>query len=358
MYSVLLIDDEPRAIESLLYFVNWQQLGFQVCGTCDNGEDALELIMRTLPDIIITDIRMPMMDGLELIKQLHERLEIPPEIVVLSGYNEFSYARRALQLGVRHYLLKPVMEDEASEVLRKVRKSLEARPTNRLPIEAVREVRMILKAIEALDRKKSAELIQGLFDEIKDRPNGWIVALINHLTHQCMKLIQQLVEHPFVFNNDQLIALNQEQGQGLKEALILYANQVIDSLQSTHERKQGSCLLDIDQYLVEHYRSNLSIKQVAAHFYLNPVYLGKTYHEKFGCGLLDRIHDLRIQEAERLLRTTNLISKVVAENVGYSQYHYFLKQFERRIGMKPMEYRASERSTDKSYFSGGYPFNM
>lgn len=343
MYSVLLIDDEPRAIESLLYFVKWQQLGFQVCGTCDNGEDALELIMRTLPDIVITDIRMPIMDGLELIRQLHERMKTPPEIVVLSGYNEFSYARRALQLGVRHYLLKPVIEDEASEVLRQVHKSLEARLTTHLPIEAVREVRMILGAIEALDRRKSADLIHRLFDEIRDKPAAWTVALINHLTLQCMKRIQQLVKQPGVFNIDQLIALSQEQGQGMREALVLYVNQVIDSLQSTHERKQGIRMLDIDQFLVEHYRSNLSIKHVAAQFYLNPVYLGKAYHEKFGCGLLDRIHDLRIEEAQRLLRTTDLISKVVAEEVGYSQYNYFLKQFERRIGMKPMDYRARDR---------------
>lgn len=339
MYSVLLIDDEPRAIESLLYFVQWQQLGFQVCGTCDNGEDALELIMRTLPDIIVTDIRMPIMDGLELIRRLHERLRTPPEIIVLSGYNEFSYARRALQLGVRHYLLKPVMENEAAEVLRQVHKSLEARLTTRLPIEAVREVRIILEAIEALDRKKTAELIHRLFDEIRDRPSEWVVALINHLTLQCKKLIQQVVENSGVFNNDPLMTLNQEQGQGMKDALLLYTNQVIDSLQSTHERKQGCRLLAIDQFLVEHYRSSLSIKQVAAQFYFNPVYLGKAYHEKFGCGLLDRIHDLRIEEAQRLLRTTDLISKVVAEKVGYSQYNYFLKQFERRIGMKPMDYR-------------------
>jgi two-component system response regulator YesN len=346
MYSVMLIDDEPRAIESLLYFINWQQLGFEVCGTCDNGEDALELIMRTLPDIIITDIRMPIMDGLELIRRLHERMKIPPEIVVLSGYNEFSYARRALQLGVRHYLLKPVIEDEASEVLRQVHKSLDARLTTHLPIEAVREARMILEAIEQLDRKKSTDLIYRLFDEIKDKPTEWTVELINHLTLQCMKLIQQLAKHPVVFNNDQPMAVNQELGPGMKEALVQYANQVIDSLQSTQEWNQGSRLQDIDQFLVEHYRSNLSIKQVAAQYFLNPVYLGKAYHEKFGRGLLDRIHDLRIEEAERLLRTTDLISKEVAEQVGYSQYNYFLKQFERRIGLKPMDYRASYRRMD------------
>ncbi|WEK54592.1 MAG: response regulator [Candidatus Cohnella colombiensis] len=343
MYSVLLIDDEPRAIESLLYFVKWQQLGFQVCGTCDNGEDALELIMRTLPDIVVTDIQMPVMDGLELISRLQERMKTPPEIIVLSGYNEFSYARRALQLGVRHYLLKPILEDEVSEVLRRVYKSLEARLTIHLPIEAIREVRMLLEAIEALDRKKSVGLIDRMVEEIRDRPAAWTSTLINHLTLQSMKLIQQLVQYSDKFNIDQPMALIQEQGQGMKEALVLYVNQVIDFLQSAHERIQRSRLLDIDQFIVEHYRSNLSIKQVAAQFYLNPVYLGKTYHEKFGFGLLDRIHDLRIEEAQGLLRTTDLISKEVAEKVGYSQYNYFLKQFERRIGMKPMDYRASSK---------------
>ncbi len=350
MYSVLLIDDEPHAIEGLLHFVRWQQLGFQVCGTCDNGQDALELILRTPPDIVITDIHMPIMDGLELIGRLHEKMDTPPEIVVLSGYSEFSYARRALQLGVRHYLLKPVIEEEASDVLRQVHKSLEARKTTRLPIEAVREVRMILLAIEALDRKKSADLIHRLFDEIRDKPVAWTAALINHLILQCMKQLQQLDQQPSEIYNDHLIALKQEQekdqGQGMKDALVQFVDQVIDSLQLNHRRIQGSVMLDIDQFVQEHYRSNLSIKQVAARFYLNPVYLGKAYHEKFGLGLLDRLHDLRIEEARRLLRTTDHIFKVIAEKVGYAQYNYFLKQFEKRTGMKPFEYRASERGLD------------
>lgn len=124
MYKVLLVDDEPPALEGLKLVVNWGKLGYQICGACDNGEEAVDLIEKIAPDLVITDIRMPGLDGLSLIKRVKERIPNIPKFVIVSGYGEFDYARKAVRFGIRHYLLKPIFSEELTEVLVDIRAAL------------------------------------------------------------------------------------------------------------------------------------------------------------------------------------------------------------------------------------------
>ncbi|WP_219638875.1 response regulator [Cohnella sp. CFH 77786] len=352
MYSVLLVDDEPRAIEGLQLFVDWERLGFRVCGTCENGEEALETIRVKAPDVVVTDIRMPGMDGLDLIGRLRAESDSAPEIVVLSAYGEFAYAKRALQLGVRHYLLKPIIGEEAAEVLGEVRSRLESRRSgaaggeaeweareaeDELPAWAIREVNGILEAIESLDRTHAAERLRGLFAELGSRSPAWSGLIADHLAIQCVKLVQVLGGDPS--------GLGRGPGSsaGGPEGLIAFAELTIEAVRAGRDRKPGGLLSEVDRFLREFYRDSLTIKQVAARFYVNPVYLGKAYQEKFGRGMLDRIHDLRIEEACRLLRETNRQTGDIASRVGYAQYNHFLHHFEKRTGLKPAEYRAAAK---------------
>ncbi|WP_438347472.1 response regulator [Paenibacillus sp. FA6] len=127
MYRVLLVDDEPLGIEALMIMIDWASLGFEICGVCENGIEALQAIEDYAPDIIVTDIEMPIMNGLDLIEQ--SKLQGKQDIIfiVLSGYSQFEYTRRALAYGVHHYLLKPIMDTEATELLTGVYDILERR---------------------------------------------------------------------------------------------------------------------------------------------------------------------------------------------------------------------------------------
>jgi len=124
MYRVLLVDDEPMAMEALKIAVDWEKLGFAICGECRNGEEALDRIEEVQPDLIITDIRMPVTDGLELIRKTSRKHPFI-RYVIMSGYNEFEYAREALKYNVNHYILKPVFEEELTNVLLQIREQLE-----------------------------------------------------------------------------------------------------------------------------------------------------------------------------------------------------------------------------------------
>ncbi|HHW47727.1 MAG TPA: response regulator transcription factor [Clostridiaceae bacterium] len=124
MYKVLVADDEPLICEGMGIIINWRDYGFDNPDIAVNGKEALEKVCAGKYDLVITDIRMPLLDGLELIKALKDK---KPEIkiIILSGYSEFSYARQAIQYGVKGYLLKPITADELIRNILTVKKELD-----------------------------------------------------------------------------------------------------------------------------------------------------------------------------------------------------------------------------------------
>lgn len=124
LYKIMLVDDEAEVRLSILNRIPWHKLGFEVIADAENGEDALEKMMTAEPDVIITDIQMPFMSGLEFIAKVRENYP-DKEIVIFSGYSEFEYAKQAIRLGVREYILKPVDREELSAILTKIKHDLD-----------------------------------------------------------------------------------------------------------------------------------------------------------------------------------------------------------------------------------------
>ena len=123
-YKVFLVEDEVVTRENIRDNVSWEADGFVFGGDAPDGEAALPLLQAARPDVLITDIKMPFMDGLELSKIVHERMPAV-KIVILSGHDEFEYAQRAIKLGVSEYLLKPVSARDLHQVLQRLAAQLE-----------------------------------------------------------------------------------------------------------------------------------------------------------------------------------------------------------------------------------------
>ena len=118
-YKVFFVEDEIITREGIRDNVDWQASGFEFCGEAADGEMALPLLRTAQPDVLITDIKMPFMDGLQLSKIVRERMPWV-KIIILSGHDEFEYAQKAINLGVTDYLLKPVTVQKLQNVLQKL----------------------------------------------------------------------------------------------------------------------------------------------------------------------------------------------------------------------------------------------
>ena len=120
MFNVLLVDDEPWVLEGLRTMIDWNRFGFQICGEALSAPEALKLMEQLKPELVMTDIHMPVLNGLELIEHSKRILPLPPKFVILSGYDDFGYAHQAMRQRVAEYLLKPIDDEEIESVLAKL----------------------------------------------------------------------------------------------------------------------------------------------------------------------------------------------------------------------------------------------
>ncbi|WP_246362515.1 response regulator transcription factor [Paenibacillus alba] len=137
MWKILIIDDDFQVLEGMKKAIPWASIDAELVGEASDGAEGLEMVQQTEPDIIITDIYMPVMNGLEMIEKLREA-NFPGELIILSGYTDFQYARQALRLQVSDYLSKPVTIQELETVLTKVIKELEAKEIKKIEQEEIK----------------------------------------------------------------------------------------------------------------------------------------------------------------------------------------------------------------------------
>ena len=158
LYRVLLADDEAEIRQGISRKIDWAAQGFELAGEAENGAEALELAEQIRPDVVLTDIKMPFMDGLELCRRL--RRELPAaKLVVFSGFDDFEYARQAVSMGVSEYIMKPVNARELEEVLASLRTQLEAQRQQRRDMEALR--RRYEESLPVLRELFFARLLDG-----------------------------------------------------------------------------------------------------------------------------------------------------------------------------------------------------
>ncbi|MEN6316684.1 MAG: response regulator transcription factor [Clostridiaceae bacterium] len=137
MIKLLLVDDEQPILDGLKVLVDWGRLGVEIAGTANNGQEALDKALELRPDLVITDVRMPVMGGLQLIRKLRECLP-ETKCIILSGYQEFEYAQEAMKYGAAGYLIKPVDEKDLENAIVNIK---EAFNTANMEKEKVEELR-------------------------------------------------------------------------------------------------------------------------------------------------------------------------------------------------------------------------
>lgn len=124
METLLIADDEKNIRDGLKCILDWEELGFTLCGEAANGEEALSSILKNNPSLVLLDIRMPKLSGIDIIRIAREQ-GYSGRFIILSGYSDFAYAQAAIRYGVEYYLTKPIDEDELLDAINTIREAIE-----------------------------------------------------------------------------------------------------------------------------------------------------------------------------------------------------------------------------------------
>ncbi|MCL2684683.1 MAG: response regulator [Synergistaceae bacterium] len=167
MYKVFFVDDEAAMRAGLRASINWDKSDFVLVGEAPDGEMALSMIAETMPDILITDVRMPFMDGIELSRKVSRSMPWV-RIIILSGHDEFEYAKQAISIGVTEYLLKPVTSEILFQALEGAAREIELERERRMAMEA-----LSAEASDARRMRRERELSNLLYGVSQDLPQDF-----------------------------------------------------------------------------------------------------------------------------------------------------------------------------------------
>lgn len=158
LYSLLLVDDEDDVLQAMKRKIDWEALGFSMVGTAENGQEALEIAEQTHIDVVLTDIKMPFMDGLTLCRKLKENYR-NMKVVIYSGFDEFEYAREAIHLEAEEYLLKPISAKDLSGVFQKIKDSLDQEIAKRRNLDRLNEYYQ--ESLPAMQEQLLISILEG-----------------------------------------------------------------------------------------------------------------------------------------------------------------------------------------------------
>jgi len=396
MYRLIIADDEPK-IRRGLSRLPWHEIDVEVIGEAVDGEDAFHKAKELQPDLMLVDINMPNLTGLELIRQLKET---NPEcmIFIVSGYDEFEYAKEAIKLDVYDYILKPVNRKELMSVVKKGIESLDTKIKENNFVKWAKT--QMIADHDHMHTQFFKQWIDGGLNDYEIQQN--LMALnIDMSTYKTLLIIYILPiksEQEFILDkdlltfaqlniiNEVLVDLNhkitvktekdiilcfvdvEDIGFDKEQQLVANIKQYLDQqivlmqikaptqyrqftpiyYESTQEiRKKGEILPIVSMarnYIELHFsQPELSLTDVAKHLRVSASYLSKLIKQEIGYSFTELLTQIRIEKAMRLMDDPKLRIYEISERVGYSTQHYFSAAFKKATGMSPVKYR-KERS--------------
>lgn len=385
MLNVILVEDEYIVRRGMQVTIEWERHGFRLVGAVGNGQEALDLMEREPVDIVITDVRMPVIDGIELCRQIRSR-GIKCEIIILSSYDNFEYAKQAMIYGARDYLHKPALTPESMiDTLTRVAgmRTQERQTQSRMHSYDTGYNTLLKNAVRRLISRGERKLYESLLQDERARQErvGMILvacrnpydAVVNHPT--LLQLARRL--HEEYQDDDRVVSVLLEDGtiaifcfgeeaesfccqlsekRAQPECIVLWnppvqLGELPDAFETfwqqmrlrlSQESPDFHCNEIVSQALaiiMEQYCRRLTLADVAGAVHVTPPYLSRLLMREYGKNFIDLLSERRIQKAQELLTTTNLEIERITDQVGYKNSKYFIKAFKRMTGLTPGQYR-------------------
>lgn len=344
----MIVDDEPIIREGLRVVIDWPEHGFEICGEAGNGREALESIKELAPDLMIVDVKMPVIDGLKLM-ELVRQAKPNTQFLVISGYSEFAYAQRAIDLGALGYLLKPIDKLELASRVERARQVLQR-------LYNTRTDRAILDICWG---DAEQELVKQLCMAVEFGNHAQIACLTAQVGElYCAGSISMARATSTYLHIYFAVIRSLKAAERLKGQLNSY-DEIVDQafactardmLEELFRRKlsdlsrqlmlssPAELVARIKSYVEVNYAQRLTLEELAATIGYTPAYLGKLFRSQTGMRFADYLGSIRLDRAKEMLQTGANVHEV-AEQVGYRDIDYFNRKFKQRFGANPSSFK-------------------
>ena len=330
MISVIIADDDYSVCHGLANHILWEELDAEVIMLAENGAEVLKKLAETDVDLIISDIRMPVMDGLELLRYMHKN-GMTVNTILLSAYAEFEYAQEAISLGVREYITKPITREKLNRIENFVRRvAAEKKMTERVMFEVYDPEfrKRFLEAVAERDRDAVEEFL------VIDSSFSNLVLYKEY----CLALTKMMPDITAEDKNSQMALL--VAATNISECKHLMLEKILKQPAKREHTKEMQTVESIIAYVNDNYPdSNLNVQSIATHFGLSPGYVSTLFKAENGSSLSDWITTCRISKSGELLSATGKTIQQIANEVGYDDMRYFMRLFKKRMGLTPTQYR-------------------
>jgi len=377
MYKVFLAEDEIVVREGIRNSIHWEETSYILAGEAPDGEMALSMIQDIKPDILITDIRMPFMDGLALSRIVKKALPWI-KIIILSGHDEFEYAREAISIGVEEYLLKPVSAQEMLSALGKVAKRIDEDKEELLSIADIKtKIRstqdklqysdknifnpadlliidgdMLLTKFKYIAKKDINIIVQEYTSMLENNWNenpmlvyfvfGEIIVSVSKVIEALGGDIKDIVPFSLSRENIQEIISSPD---AFCENVRLLLSAMIEFRDSNTNGRYQSVIVKAREYIdINFANTNISLYSTAAYVGISPNHLSAVFVQETGENYIEYLTRVRIEKAKQLLKDTTMKSVDIAYETGFNDPHYFSNIFKKNTGLSPREFRVSQNN--------------
>jgi two-component system response regulator YesN len=355
----MIVDDMDIVRIELKRFKLWEKNGFVIAGEARNGHEALEKLDKADFDMVITDIRMPKVDGIELLKRITEK-KLCPCVILCSDYSEFRYAKQGLVLGAFDYIVKPVDERELEVLLNRAKEYIRGKRLEQQKL-------MLLE--KKLEEKVDIFFPQAEFDQLIDAINNGdsripeLAADICNIA--CASLEQDVVKVKSLLKSilyqlksklmenykwlDKFTGLNEmgaadfsetDEIETLKEAFISDIKRTVNMLGRLKPPIQGGGIIEkVSSYVLENVDNEISLTTAAETLFINKTYISGNFKQKTGVSFVEYLTIIKMERAKKLIRDGDIRIYEISELLGYKDIEYFSRLFKKYIGLSPTEYR-------------------
>jgi two-component system response regulator YesN len=367
MYSLFIMDDEPWSREVVKALVDWKTLGFVLSGEAEDGTAGLRELGERRPDIVVTDMRMPGIDGVDLLQAMHER-HPGMKIIVMSGYSDIVYLKGAIRSKAVEYLLKPINGEELNAALGRCKEELDNRkgfgymlnPDKQLlprsPIFSSGEAMArysgfrdrLYASLLALDRNRVEASFEAFARALGDKEFNVMEAEgLSRIASDLLLLLEQFLSEQETTLEHLLqgwpVKADRFHKEGGPEEFVTAMRELyrsaIDGLLALRLSRSRLELEDVMGYIDAHFHESITLETVAGQFLVSREHLSRLFKSRTGENLSDYILRKRMDKARFLIAEERLPIKHAAQLAGYEDIAYFYRVFKKHFGVTPGELR-------------------